>query len=293
MANLAIAISKKNSYLVTGSDTEISESALLPLKENKLMPDQNGWFTDKIHKGLFAVITGTGITEDNPEYKRAKEIGLRIFSYPEFLYLQTRSKTRIVVSGSSGRSAIIAMILYVLQKQKIDTDYAIECQQPGIGNCVRLTYDARVAVLDGDENFASPFDLRPKFHIYKPHIAVITGIKWNHNDIFPTAEIYAEQYNKFIELMEIQGRLIYFNGDEYLCEIATKLRRDIVTFDYNTPEHEIKEGIIYLNTKKGSIPLKISGEHNLQNMNAARLACKQVGVTDDQFYNSIVDFDML
>ena len=290
MHNLAIAISKKNNFQVTGSDDEIFEPSRSRLKENGLLPDELGWFPDRIHKGLNAIILGMHATEDNPELIRAKELGLNIFSFPEYLFQQTRSKTRIVVGGSHGKTTTTAMILFVLKQLRIDADYMVGAQIEGFDNMVKLSYESRIAVFEGDEYLTSPIDRRPKFHLYKPHIAVLTGIAWDHINVFPTFEKYVEQFSKFVDLMEVQGRLIYFDGDENLNEIATHLRRDIVPFPYNTPEYEVRDGVTYLITKKGEVSLKIFGEHNLQNMNAARLACRQIGVTDEQFYSVISEF---
>ena len=290
MHNLAIAISKKDNFLVTGSDDEIFEPSRSRLKENGLLPDKMGWFPDRIHKGLQAVILGMHATEDNPELIRAKELGLKIYSFPEYLYQQTRSKTRIVIGGSHGKTTTTAMILFVLKQMKIDADYMVGAQIEGFDNMVKLSYESRIAVFEGDEYLTSPLDRRPKFHLYKPHIAVLTGIAWDHINVFPTFENYVEQFRIFTELMEVQGRLIYFDGDKNLNEIAQHLRRDIVPFPYNTPEYEVRDGITYLITKYGDISLKVFGEHNLQNMNAARLACKQIGVTDEQFYSVISEF---
>lgn len=290
MHNLAIAISKKNDFLVTGSDDEIFEPSYSRLKKNGLLPAEMGWFPERIHSGLSAVIVGMHATIDNPELLRAKELGLKIFSFPEYLYQQTRSKTRIVVGGSHGKTTTTAMILFVLKQLKIDADYMVGAQIEGFDNMVKLSYEARIAVFEGDEYLTSPIDRRPKFHLYKPHIAVLTGIAWDHINVFPTFPVYVEQFKKFTDLMEVQGRLIYFDGDENLNQIVSSLRRDIVPFAYNTPKHEVRNGITYLKTKKAEVPLKIFGEHNLQNMEAARLACRQIGVTDQQFYSVIKDF---
>ena len=290
MHNLAIAISKKNDFLVTGSDDEIFEPSYSRLKKNGLLPAEMGWFPERIHSGLSAVIVGMHATIDNPELLRAKELGLKIFSFPEYLYQQTRSKTRIVVGGSHGKTTTTAMILFVLKQLKIDADYMVGAQIEGFDNMVKLSYEARIAVFEGDEYLTSPIDRRPKFHLYKPHIAVLTGIAWDHINVFPTFPVYVEQFKKFTDLMEVQGRLIYFDGDENLNQIVTGLRRDIVPFAYNTPKHGVRNGITYLKTKKAEVPLKIFGEHNLQNMEAARLACRQIGVTDQQFYSVIKDF---
>jgi len=290
MHNLAIAISKKDNFIVTGSDDEIFEPSRTRLKENGLLPDEMGWFPDRIYKGLHAVILGMHATEDNPELIRARELGLKIYSFPEYLYQQTRSKTRIVIGGSHGKTTTTAMILFVLKQLKIDADYMVGAQIEGFDNMVKLSYESRIAVFEGDEYLTSPIDRRPKFHLYKPHIAVLTGIAWDHINVFPTFENYIEQFRKFTELMEVQGRLIYFDGDDNLNEIAQHLRRDIVPFPYNTPENEVRNGITCLITKYGDVPLKVFGEHNLQNMNAARLACRQIGVTDEQFYSVISEF---
>jgi len=182
------------------------------------------------------------------------------------------------------------MILYVLQQLNIDADYMVGAQIEGFENMVKFSYDSRIAVFEGDEYLTSPIDRRPKFHLYKAHIAVLTGIAWDHINVFPTFENYVEQFRLFTELMEVQGRLIYFDGDDNLNNIAQKLRRDIVPFPYNTPEYEVIDGITYLKTKKGDVRLNIFGEHNLQNLNAARLACRQIGVTDEQFYTVIPGF---
>ncbi|VBB48236.1 Mur ligase middle domain protein [uncultured Paludibacter sp.] len=293
MHNLALALSQKKDYEITGSDDEIFEPSYSRLKEKGLLPDKMGWFPERIHSNLNAVILGMHAREDNPELLRAKELGLKIYSFPEYLYLQTRSKTRIVIGGSHGKTTTTAMILYVLKKLKMKADYMVGAQIEGFENMVSLSYEARIAVFEGDEYLTSPIDKRPKFHLYKPHIGVLTGIAWDHINVFPTFELYVEQFRKFVELMEIQGRFIYFSGDENLRKIAEEMetaRRDIVAFPYNTPKYEIREGITYVKTRKGEIALKIFGEHNLQNMEAARLACKQIGVLDDDFYTAIADF---
>jgi UDP-N-acetylmuramate: L-alanyl-gamma-D-glutamyl-meso-diaminopimelate ligase len=290
MHNLAIAISKKKNYQVTGSDDEVFEPSLSLLKQYGLLPEKLGWFPERIHNKLDAVILGMHATADNPELLRAKELGLKIYSFPEYLYQQTRSKTRIVVGGSHGKTTTTAMMLYVLKQLKIETDYMVGAQIEGFDNMVKLSYESRIAVFEGDEYLTSPIDRRPKFHLYKPHIAVLTGVAWDHINVFPTFENYLEQFKQFTELMEAQGRLIYFDGDDNLNDMALTLRRDIVPFPYNTPEHVVRNGITYIITKKGDIPLKFFGEHNLQNMNAARLALKQIGVTDEQFYSAISGF---
>ncbi|MFV0390994.1 MAG: UDP-N-acetylmuramate--L-alanine ligase [Paludibacteraceae bacterium] len=291
MHNLAIALHQKGTYEVTGSDDEIFEPSLSKLQENGLLPSEMGWFPEKIHHHLDAVILGMHARADNPELLRAKELKLKIYSFPEYLYEQTRTKTRIVVGGSHGKTTTTAMILYVMKRLNVKVDYMVGAQIEGFDNMVSLSDDARVAVFEGDEYLTSSLDPRPKFHLYKAHIAILTGIAWDHINVFPTFNNYLDQFRKFVETIETQGRLIYFDGDENLKQIVQHTKRsDIVTFPYHTPTYEIRNGITYVKTKKGEIALKIFGEHNLQNMEAAKLVCKQVGIQEDAFYEAIADF---
>lgn len=290
MHNLAIALSQKEGYTVTGSDDVIFEPSYSRLKKHGLLPAETGWFPEKITPKLSAVILGMHAKEDNPELLKAKELNLKIYSFPEYLYLQTRSKTRIVIGGSHGKTSTTAMILYVFKKLNFQADYMVGAQIEGFDNMVSLTHDARVAVFEGDEYLTSPLDLRPKFHLYQPHIAVLTGIAWDHINVFPTYENYVEQFYKFVDLIELEGRFIYYDGDPELRKIAETVRRDVVSFPYGTPNHEIIDGVTYLKTDKGNIALKIFGKHNLQNLHAARLVCRQIGISEEQFNEAISDF---
>ena len=290
MHNLAIALSKKDDYEITGSDDEFFEPSLSRLREHGLLPKETGWFPEKVTNHLNAVILGMHARADNPELLRAKELGIKIYSFPEYLYQQTRSKTRIVVGGSHGKTSTTAMILYVMNKLRFKADYMVGAQIEGFENMVQLSYDSRVAVFEGDEYLTSPIDPRPKFHLYKPHIAILTGIAWDHINVFPTFDNYVDQFRKFVDTMEIQGRLIYYGGDEILNDIAQNCRQDLIVFPYKTPKYEIRNGITYVKTGKDEVALKIFGEHNLQNMEAARLACRQIGIMDDKFYEAISDF---
>jgi UDP-N-acetylmuramate-alanine ligase len=290
MHNLAIALSRRKNYVITGSDDEFFEPSLSRLRENGLLPEKNGWFPEKITKNLSAVILGMHATADNPELLRAKELKLPIYSFPEYLSMQTRDKTRIVIGGSHGKTTTTAMILHVLKCLNINADYMVGAQIEGFDNMVKLSYEARIAVFEGDEYLTSTLDRRPKFHLYRPHIAVLTGIAWDHVNVFPTFENYVEQFSKFVDLVEVEGRLIYFEDDENLKKIADNARKDIVAFPYHTPDYVIKDGITFLKTKEGDVPLKVFGAHNLQNIEAARLACRQVGVSSNDFYRAISEF---
>lgn len=290
MHNLAIALSKKEGYQITGSDDEIFDPSHSRLLQYGLLPETFGWFPEKINKELDAVILGMHAREDNPELLRAKELGIQIYSFPEYLYEQTLNKTRIVIGGSHGKTTITAMILFVLKKLHIAADYMVGAQIEGFDNMVSLSHEARIAVFEGDEYLTSPIDKRPKFHLYFPHIALLSGIAWDHINVFPTFENYVEQFRVFSTLIEKEGRFIYFDGDENLQKIAENVREDITVFPYNTPEYKIVNGITCLQVKGEEIPLKIFGEHNLQNLNGARLVCKQLGIQDKDFYRAIADF---
>ncbi|MFI5164117.1 MAG: UDP-N-acetylmuramate--L-alanine ligase [Bacteroidia bacterium] len=289
MHNLAIALHKKG-YAVTGSDDEIEEPSKTRLEKLGLLPEQLGWDAKKIHKELDAVILGMHARLDNPELLRAQELGLKIYSYPEYIYEQTKDKIRIVIGGSHGKTTITAMILHVLKNCGKDFDYLIGAQVEGFDTMVKLTDSATVAVFEGDEYLASPIDKRPKFLLYKPDVALLSGIAWDHINVFPTFEKYVEQFKKYIDCIEQIGALIYCENDEEVKKLVAKARADIRTYPYSIPNYKIENGITYLLDEGKTYPLLVYGEHNLMNMNGARLVCKQVGISDEQFYNAISSF---
>jgi UDP-N-acetylmuramate: L-alanyl-gamma-D-glutamyl-meso-diaminopimelate ligase len=291
MHHLAIAVSKKNGFIVTGSDAYTEEPFYSRLKANAILPNKTGWFPDKIQRGITAIVVGPDISSDNPELKVAKDLGLKIYSYPEFIFHQTRSKTRIVIAGSQGKSSIAQMILHVLKNSKIDVDY-FTCGHGACDNKAKFSYEARIAVIEGQDFAIAKSDLLPEFTSYKPHIAIITGIHHNDSQHYASSKDYLQAYASLIESMEVQGRLIYVSGDENLNEILKKLRRDIVAFHYSTPKHEIREGISYLKVRNTEFALSFFGEHQLRNLAAAQLACKQIGVYEQKFFEAFVDFKL-
>lgn len=288
MHNLAIAVSKRQGYTVTGSDDEIFDPARTHLLEAGLLPPQAGWFPEKITPAVNAVILGMHARQDNPELIRARELGLRIYSFPEYLYEQTKDKQRIVVGGSHGKTTTTAMILYALRKAGIEADYMVGAQIEGFDNMVRLSDTARYAVFEGDEYLTSPLDQRSKFHLYHPHVAILTGIAWDHINVFPTFPQYVDTFRTFVDLILPHGKFIYFDGDPNLCDIASKARPDITLLPYNTPEHTVKDGITYVTQQH--IPLSVFGKHNLQNLHAAQLACEAIGIKPLDFYSYLSDF---
>lgn len=290
MHNMALALHEKG-FNVSGSDDEINEPSKSRLSKAGLLPPEIGWFPEKINQELDAVILGMHAREDNPELIRARELNLKIYSYPEYIYEATKDKTRIVVGGSHGKTTITAMILHTMRFQGIQTDFMVGAQLEGFNTMVSLSNDARFAVIEGDEYLASPIDRRPKFHLYKPSIAILSGIAWDHINVFPTFDIYVEQFKKFIELIEPGGALIYCSEDKVLEETSKKTQHPSITrIPYATPEHSIVNGVTYLKTREGDVPLQIFGNHNLMNLNGARLVCNKIGINDKQFYEAIQSF---
>ena len=288
MHNLAIALKLKG-YEITGSDDEIFEPAKGRLKKYGILPDSIGWNPDKITSDLDAVILGMHAREDNPELLKAKELGIKIFSYPEFLYEQSKDKCRIVVGGSHGKTTITSMIIYVLQQNGIDCDYMVGAQLAGFEVMVKLSESAKIMVIEGDEYLTSPIDRRPKFHLYQPNIGIISGIAWDHVNVFPTFDIYVKQFEIFANMIPADGRFIYCADDQVLNEMSRKITQTN-KFPYSVHPFHITDGISYLETAYGDVPLRIFGRHNLSNLNAARLACQAVGVSDENFYKAISSF---
>ena len=276
MHNLALAVASKAGYQVTGSDDEIFDPALTHLREAGLLPDEMGWHPERITKDIDAIILGMHAREDNPELVKARELGLKIYSFPEYLYEQTKDKIRIVVGGSHGKTTTTSMILYVLQRLGIEADYMVGAQIEGFERMVRLSDTAKYAVFEGDEYLTSPLDLRSKFLWYHPHIAILTGIAWDHINVFPTFQEYVETFRKFIEGVEPGGSFIWYKGDENLRAIAEGARKDITCIPYDAYE--------------GNVQMQVFGKHNMQNLQAAMLACHCIGVSPDDFYREISSF---
>lgn len=290
MHNMALSLHHKG-YIVTGSDDEINEPSKTRLAKAGILPTEIGWFPTKITNDIDAVILGMHAREDNPELVIARELGLKIYSYPEYIYEQTKDKTRIVIGGSHGKTTITSMILHVFKKMNIDADFMVGAQLAGFDTMVKLTKEAKYAVIEGDEYLASPIDRRPKFHLYHPNIAIVSGIAWDHINVFPTYEMYVDQFRIFIKLIEENGTLIYCENDKDLKALAAeKVNPKITQQAYGIPAHTIENGITSVQFNGKSIPLEIFGDHNLMNMNGARLVCNSIGISDEDFYNTIASF---
>lgn len=289
MHNLAIALYKKG-YQVTGSDDEVFEPSKSRLKKLGLLPEREGWFEENITPDLDAVILGMHARQDNPELLRAQQLGLKIFSYPEYLYEQTRDKIRVVIGGSHGKTTITSMIMHVLRFNQVKFDYMVGAQLEGFDTMVSLTEEAKIAVFEGDEYLSSPIDLRPKFHLYYPNIALLSGIAWDHINVFPTFPFYVEQFQKFVDMIQPNGSFIYFEKDENLRQIAATTRPDLEKLPYWSHDSVIENGITYLLADGKKIKLQVFGDHNLQNISGAQLVCCQLGLSDEQFYSAIAAF---
>lgn len=288
MHNLAIALHKKG-YDVSGSDDEIFEPAKGRLQQYGLLPDSIGWDPARIDDSLDAIILGMHARADNPELLKAKSLNIKIYSYPEYLYEQSKQKTRIVVGGSHGKTTITAMIIHVLQRVGKACDYMVGAQLEGFEVMVKLSEDAPIMVIEGDEYLTSPIDLRPKFHLYQPTIGIISGIAWDHINVFPTFENYVKQFEIFASMIPENGRFIYCSDDAEVVQVSKHVHFEN-QFPYSVHPYHIEEGITYLETPYGDYPLQIFGKHNLTNLNAARLACEAVGVSNQDFYEAISSF---
>ena len=289
MHNLAIALHQKGDQ-VFGSDDTIHDPSKSRLEKYGLLPKEFGWYPEKISLELEVIILGMHAKKDNPELLKAQELGLKIYSYPEFLFEQSKDKTRVVIGGSHGKTTITSMILHVMNYHEKKVDYMVGAQLDGFETMVHLTNENDFIVLEGDEYLSSPIDMRPKFHLYKPNIALLSGIAWDHINVFPTFENYKEQFKIFTDSMVHGGSMVYNVEDEHVKDVVESSENHIKRYTYETPRHFIENGITYLETKEGDLPLEIFGKHNLQNLAGAKWICQHMGIDEDDFYEAIASF---
>lgn len=289
MHNLAIALHEKG-YQVTGSDDAIFEPSKTRLEKRGLLPEELGWFPEKITSDIDSVILGMHAKADNPELLKAQELGLKIYSYPEFLYEQSKNKTRVVIGGSHGKTTITSMILHVMHYHGINVDYMVGAQLEGFDTMVHLTEENDFIVLEGDEYLSSPMDRRPKFHLYQPNIALISGIAWDHINVFPTYENYVEQFEIFIQKITNGGILVYNEDDSEVKRVAEAATNPIRKIPYTTPKYTVENGTTLLETPEGAMPIEVFGAHNLNNLAGAKWICQNMGVDEADFYEAISSF---
>ncbi len=289
MHNLAIALHQKG-YEVTGSDDEVFEPSRSRLDSRGLLPKSMGWHPENIHTGLDYIILGMHARQDNPELLKAQELEIPVLSYPEFIYEQSKNKTRVVIAGSHGKTTISAMILHVLHYHNQQCDFMIGAQLEGFDAMVRLTNDSEFILLEGDEYLSSPIDLRPKFLHYKPNIALISGIAWDHVNVFTTYNDYVKQFDLLLQSIEPGGVVIYNQTDTEVDNVVERTKNEVKKFAYGLPDYEVNDGHAKLNTEEGPVPLSIFGKHNMNNLEGARWICNQMGINDEQFYEAITSF---
>ena len=289
MHNLAIALHNKG-YQVTGSDDTIHDPSKSRLEKKGLLPKEFGWFPEKITEQLDVIILGMHAKKDNPELLQAQDMGLKIYSYPEFLYEQSKNKTRVVIGGSHGKTTITSMILHVLDYNNMEVDYMVGAQLEDFETMVHLTKENEFIVLEGDEYLSSPIDRRPKFHLYKPNIALLSGIAWDHINVFPTFEGYVNQFRIFTDSLTDGGIMVYNEEDTILKEVVESSTHSIKKYEYSTPVYQIDDGVTYIDTPDGLMPLEIFGDHNLQNLAGAKWVCQHMGIDEEDFYEAIASF---
>ena len=289
MHNLAIALSRKG-YQVTGSDDEIFEPSASRLKKQGIFPENIGWNETNITEELEAVILGMHARADNPELLKAKELNLPIYSYPEYLYEQSKNKKRIVIGGSHGKTTITSMLLHVVKNLGIEVDYMVGAQLEGYDCMVKLTDSAPFMILEGDEYLSSPIDRRPKFHLYKPHVAIISGIAWDHINVFPTFENYVEQFKLFCDCIEENGFFIYNTEDIEVNKLGLAYQHKLNTIPYSTPKYKVTETGTIVSFEGKEYELKIFGAHNLQNMMGAMYLAQQMNISNHDFLSAMATF---
>jgi|TARA_B110000503_G_scaffold70759_1_gene109967 UDP-N-acetylmuramate: L-alanyl-gamma-D-glutamyl-meso-diaminopimelate ligase len=289
MHNLALALHLKGDH-ITGSDDEIFEPSKGRLEARGLLPDTFGWFPEKITSDIDAIILGMHAKADNPELLKAEELGISIYSYPEFLYEQSKNKTRVVIGGSHGKTTITSMILHVMHYHDKEVDYMVGAQLEGFDVMVKLTNENDFIVLEGDEYLSSPIDRRPKFHLYKPNIALLSGIAWDHINVFPTYENYVEQFEVFLNQITNGGAIIYNEEDSEVKRVVEESASAIKRYPYGTPSYSVEDGQTLLDTPEGHMPIEVFGKHNLNNLEGARWICQLMGIDADDFYEAISTF---
>ena len=289
MHNLALALHLKGDN-VTGSDDVIFDPSKTRLEARGILPEVFGWFPEKITNNLDAVVVGMHAKADNKELLKAQRLGLKIYSYPEFLYEQSKFKTRVVIGGSHGKTTITSMILHVLHYFDKEADYMVGAQLEGFDVMVKLTDENDFIILEGDEYLSSPIDRRPKFHLYQPNIALLSGIAWDHINVFPTWDLYVEQFKIFIDSIVKGGSVTYNIEDDEVKKVVESSENTIRKFPYQTPDYTVENGITILETDEGPMPIEIFGKHNLNNLAGAKWICQQIGIDENDFYEAISSF---
>jgi UDP-N-acetylmuramate: L-alanyl-gamma-D-glutamyl-meso-diaminopimelate ligase len=290
MHSLAIAL-KRQGYEVSGSDDKIADPARTNLAREGILPETEGFFPEKINSSLDAIILGMHARIDNPELLRAQELNIPIYSFPHYIYEVSKNKKRIVIAGSHGKTTITSMVMHVLHINGLDIDYMVGAKVKGFDTGVRLSESAPIIVIEGDEYLASPIERESKFMFYYPHIALITGVAWDHINVFPVYEAYVNQFRKFANSVEAGGSISYYSGDKELQKIFADYSGEAKVIPYITSDYEVRDNKTYVRTAEGEYPMIIFGTHNMQNMEGARTVCREVDISDHQFYSAMMTFE--
>lgn len=289
MHNLAIAL-QSGGNIVTGSDDAIYEPSRSRLSKHNLLPLEMGWFPEKINSLIDGVILGMHARADNPELLKAQELNLPVFSYPEFLYEHSKNKTRVVIGGSHGKTTITSMVLHVMKYHDREIDFMVGAQLEGFDNMVHLSKENDFILLEGDEYLSSPVDRRPKFHLYHPNIALLSGIAWDHINVFPTFEMYVDQFRIFIDTITTGGILVYNEEDPIVATLAEETTNQIRKQSYTTHNYKIENSLTVIDTPEGELPIDLFGSHNMSNLSGAKWVCQHMGIDEDDFYEAIASF---
>ena len=289
MHNLALALHQQGAH-VTGSDDLIREPSRGRLQRAGLLPETEGWFPQRITSDLDAVILGMHARADNPELRRAQELKLPVYSFPEYIYQRCLHKQRIVVAGSHGKTTITSALLHVLRYHNRHFDYVVGAQLEGFDLMVRLTDDAPLVVIEGDEYLSSPIDPRPKFLHYHHHIGLVSGIAWDHVNVYPDFDAYARQFDNFADASPKGGTLIYCEEDDLATVICKKERDDVSTVGYEALPARVADGRTYLLHEGNEVAIQVFGHHNLLNLSGAKTICLRIGITEAMFYDAIASF---
>lgn len=291
MHGLAIALQRAG-HTVSGSDDQIYNPAKNRLSQAGILPEKEGWDPDRITVDLDAIILGMHAFEDNPELRRAKELGLSIYSFPEFIYEQSRNKQRVVIAGSYGKTTVTAMVMHVLKGVGKDFDYLVGAAVPGFDNAVRISETAPVIIIEGDEYLASRLDRRPKFLLYKPHMVALTGISWDHINVFPTEAEYIAQFEYLIQAMSKAADIAYNSSDKLLNKLVKAHTNEESQYlhPYTTPTYRIRDGVYHVKIGGVSSPVALIGKHNMANMQTAWEVCRLLSVEPEAFMEQMRTF---
>jgi UDP-N-acetylmuramate: L-alanyl-gamma-D-glutamyl-meso-diaminopimelate ligase len=288
MHQLALALQRQG-YIVTGSDDEITDPAKSNLKAAGLLPEQFGWHPEKITSKLDAIVLGMHAKSDNPELIAAKKAGIPIYSFPQYVYEVSKNKKRVVVAGSHGKTTITSMIMHILKHEGVNFDYLVGARVAGFDQSVQLT-DAPLIVLEGDEYPASVEEKRPKIFFYHPHISVLSGIAWDHINVFPTYENYFNQFEQYLRGMDKGARLFYNDEDSEVTRVIETSGGELSATPYRTPPFHYEDGFPVMDTAAGPVKVSVFGRHNLLNMQAAIDVCMELGIAEKDCYNAIASF---